>query len=124
MLPAGILSIGVVAASIALYRPGYLKQCLLFGRSYLPSNFAGVGLELSQRFFVLLVVVFFFRQAYRSHLVQYGPQDDGGFWRWGRFRIRSLLIRDQHHRFGTFHLLALLLFACGFWFRGSCQPFL
>ena len=84
MLPAGILSIGRRRSLDCALPSGIPKQCLLLGRSYLPSNFAGVGLELSGEIFCPVGGGVFLGGHIAAHLVQYGPQDDGGFWRWGR----------------------------------------
>jgi O-antigen ligase len=104
-LPTAILGIGLFAAYIAAYRPGYLSNgYYLGGLIFLQILLAAVW-NYRQRFFLLLVVVFFWAG---TGLPFSGVWTAGRWWvlTVGAIAGFALYMRDQHHRFGTFHLLA------------------
>jgi O-antigen ligase len=105
-VPAAILGVGLLAAYVAAYRPGYLSNgYYLGGLIFLQILLAAVW-NYRQRFFLLLVVVFFWAGTVLPF---------SGAWTAGRWWVLTvgaivgfaLYMRDQHHRFGSFHLLAL-----------------
>jgi O-antigen ligase len=104
VLPAAIVCTGLFGAYIATYRPGYLSAYYLGGLIFLQMLLAAVW-NYRQRFFLLLVVVFF----WAGTTIPFS-----GIWTAGRWWVLTvgaiagfaLYMRDQQHRFGTFHLVA------------------
>ena len=104
-LPAVMLGIGLVAAYVAVYRPGYLSNGYYLGGLIFLQILLATVWDYRQRFFLLLVIVFFWAGTGLPF---------NGVWTAGRWWVLSvgaiagfaLYMRDQQHRFGVFHLIA------------------
>jgi O-antigen ligase len=106
-LPAVVLGIGLCAAYIATYRPGYLSNAYYLGGLIFLQILAAAVWNYRKRFFLLLVVVFF----WAGTGLPFSRVWTAGRW-WvltvGAIAGFALYMRDQQrHRFGTFHLMAL-----------------
>jgi O-antigen ligase len=105
ILPGAILGIGLMAAWIALYRPGYLSNgYYLGGLIFLQVLLAAVW-KYEQRFFPLLVIVFLWAGM---------ALPLSGVWTFGRWPVLAtgaiagfaLYMRSARPQFATFHLIA------------------
>ncbi len=104
-LPAAMLGMGLVAAYIAIRQPGYLSSAYYLGGLIFLQILLAAVWNYRQRFFLLLLVVFFWAG---TSLPFSGVWTAGRWWvlTVGAIAGFALYMRDQHHRFGTFHLLA------------------
>jgi O-antigen ligase len=105
IVPLAILATALVAAYVALYRPGYLSSTYLGGLIFLQLLLAAVW-KYEQRFFPLLIVVF----LWAGMSVPFN-----GVWTSGRWVVLAvgaivgfaLYMRSAGHRFSGFHLVAM-----------------
>ncbi len=104
-LPVGMLGIGLLAAFVAVYRPGYLSNGYYLGGLIFLQILLATLWNYRQRFFLLLVVVFFWAG---TSLPFSGVWTAGRWWvlAVGAIAGFALYMRDQRHRFGLFHLVA------------------
>jgi O-antigen ligase len=104
-LPMAMLGIGLVAAYVAVYRPGYLSNGYYLGALIFLQILLATIWDYRQRFFLLLVIVFFWAG---TGLPFNGVWTAGRWWvlTVGAIAGFALYIRDQQHRFGVFHLIA------------------
>ena len=121
VVPGLVAAVGLVAAYIAFYRPGYLSSAYyLGGLMFLQLLLAAVW-KYEKRFFPLLVIVFLWAGM---------SLPLSGVWTFGRWPVLAvgaiagfaLYMRSARPQFAAFHLIANLLYWPR-WFRREFQGF-
>jgi O-antigen ligase len=106
LLPMGIAFCCLFAVYVSIFRPGYLTSTYFLGALIFLQILLAAMWNYRQRFFPLLLVVFFWAGT---------GLPLNGVWTSGRWFVLVagaiagyvIFMKDRHHNFGTFHLVAL-----------------
>jgi O-antigen ligase len=106
IVPGAILAASLMAAYVALYRPGYLSSGYYLGGLIFLQVLLAVVWKYEQRFFPFLVVVF----LWAGMSVPFSEAWTAG--RWAVLAVGAIVgfalyMRSAHPRFSTFHLVAM-----------------